>query len=216
MFPRRSARVLGKGGQRTVRVAYAVPVGTSVRLLERGKRVTRTIAAHLHGRRCPGLPVMRPHTNEKILCATIRFRPSPGPGGTREIQAVVTRHGIPLFQKKIASFHVPKPRLPSRTTAIRARRGHGSLLVAFSRSLGASRYSVSAKLSDGRELALDLAGGCSALRIARVPAKVAATVKIAGVRYDLAMGRSRSISIKAHKRSAGPSKKKWRPGRICS
>ena len=45
---------------------------------------------------------------------------------------------------------------------------------------------------------------------------VAATVKIAGVRYDLAMGRSRSISIKAHKRSAGHSKKKWRPGKICS
>ena len=214
--PTFGARVLGKGGQRTLRVAYAVPVGTSVRLLERGKRVTRTIAKHLRGRRCPGLPAMRPHTNEKILCATIRFSPAPGPGGTREIQAVVTRRGIPLFQKNVASFHVPKPTLPSRIKTLRARRGKNSLLIAFSRSLEASRYSVSAKLSDGRELAFDLAGGCRALRIARVPAKVAATVKIAGVRYDLAMGRSRSISIKAHKRSAGHSKKKWRPGKICS
>ena len=187
-----------------------------MRLLERGKRVTRTIAVHLHGRRCPGLPVMRPHTNEKILCATIRFRPSPGPGGTREIQAVVTRHGIPLFQKNIASFHVPKPTLPSPVKALRARRGRGSLTIAFSRSFGASRYSVSAKFSDGRELAFDLAGGCRALRIARVPAKVAATVKIAGVRYDLAMGRSRSISIKAHKRSAGRTKKKLRTGKVCT
>lgn len=214
--PTFGARVLGKGESRTLRVAYAVPVGTSVRLVERGKRVDRTIAADLHGRRCPGLPRMRPGTNEKILCATIRFRPSPGPGGRRAVQAVVTRRGMPLFQKSIASFHVPRPTLPSRVKKLRARRGRGFLLVGFAPSAGASRYAVSAKLSDGRELAFDLGGGCRALRIARVPAGVAATVKIAGVRYDLAVGRANTISIKANKRSVGRGAKKWRPGKICS
>jgi hypothetical protein len=214
--PTFGARVLAMGGLRTVRVAYAVPVGTSVRLVERAKGINHTIAAHLRGRRCPGLPRMRPGTNEKILCANVRFRPSSGPGGTREVQAVVTRGGIPLLQKNIASFHVPRPTLPSRVTALRVRRGRGFLVVAFARSLGASRYSVGAKLSDGRELAFDLGGGCRALRIARVPAGVAATVKIAGVRYDLATGRAGTISIKAYAPSAGRAGKKFRPGKVCN
>jgi hypothetical protein len=140
--------VLGNGDVRTVRIAYAVPAGTSVRLLERAKGINHTIAAHVRGRRCP--------------------------------------------------------------------EAAGNLAVAFSSSLGASRYSVSAKLSDGRELAFDLGGGCRALRIANVPAGVAAVVKIAGLRYDLAMGRPRTLSIKANARSIGRIGKKWPPGKVCS
>ena len=214
--PTFGARVLGKGGVRTLRVAYAVPVRTSVRLVERAKGINHTIAARLHGRRCPGLPTMRPGTNEKILCANIRFRLAHGAGGKRAVQAVVTRRGIPLLQKNIASFRAPRQTLPSRVGALRARRGRGFLVVAFSPSLGASRYSVSAKLSDGRELAFDLGGSCRALRIAEVPAGVAAAVKVVGVRYDLAMGRARTISIKANRQSAGRIGKKWRPGKICT
>jgi hypothetical protein len=215
--PTIGARVLAKRGRHTVQVAYATPPGTSLRLVERAKGINHTIAAHVRGRRCPGLPRMRPHTDEKILCAKVRFRPSQGPGGKREIQAVVTRGPIPLLQKNIASFRVPRLKRPSRVTALRARRSRGSLVVAFRRSRGASRYSVSAKLSDGRQLAFDLGGGCRALRIANVPVGDAAAVKIAGVRYDLVMGRARSVSIKANARSTGHSrKKKWRTGKVCT
>jgi hypothetical protein len=214
--PTLAARVLGKGGGRTVRVAYAVPVGATVRLLEHGKGVYHTIAARLHGRRCPGLPAHRPGTNEKILCANIRFRPAAGPGGTRHVQAVVTRGAIPLLQKNIASFRVPRLTLPARVGALRAQRGRGNLLIAFLPSREASRYSVSAKLSDGRELAFDLKGSCRALRIANVPATVAAKVKIAGVRFDLAMGRSRAISLKANARSTGSKSKKLRLSKACT
>jgi hypothetical protein len=212
----RAARVLGTGAARTVRVAYAVPVGTSVRLVERAKGMNHTIAPSLRGRRCSGLPVTRPGTNEKILCANIRFRPSPGPGGTRQVQAIVTRGGLPLLVKNIASFRAPRPALPSPVAALHAQRGKGLLVIQFSGSIGASRYSVSATLSDGRELAFDLAGGCRALRIANVPAAVAATVKIAGVRYDLETGRARAISIKANAGSAGHSSKKLRSGKVCT
>ena len=100
------------GGVRTLRVPYAVPVRTSVRLLERAKGINHTIAARLHGRRCPGLPVLRPGTNEKILCTNIRFSLSHGPGGKRAIKAVVTRRGIPLVQKSIASFRARAQHCP--------------------------------------------------------------------------------------------------------
>ena len=214
--PTFGARVLGKGGLRTLRVAYAVPVGASVRLLERAKGINHTIAAHLRGRKCAGLPTTRPGTNEKILCASIRFHPSQGPGGARAVQAVVTQRGIPLLQKNIASFRAPRQTVPTSVGTLRAKRGRGNLVVAFSRSLGASRYSVSAKLSDGRELAYDLGGSCRALRIASVPAGVAAAVKIVGVRHDLVMGRARTISIKANARSSVRVGGKWQPGKVCT
>jgi hypothetical protein len=214
--PTFGARVLGKGHLRTVRVAYAVPAGTSVRLVERAKGINHTLAARLRGRRCPGLPRMRPGTSERILCANVRFRPSRGPGGKREVQAIVTRGAVPVLQQDIASFRAPRQTLPSRVGALRARRGKGSLTVAFSPSVGASRYSLSVKLSDGRELAFDLGGACRALRVAHVPAGVGASVKIVGVRYDLAMGRSRVIAIKANARSTGHTSKKPRTGKVCS
>ena len=214
--PTFGARVFGKRGSRTVRVAYAVPVGTSVRLIEHAKGINHTIAMRLRGRRCLGLPARRPGTDEKILCTSLRFSPSPGPGGRRELQAVVTRKGIPILQKTIASFRVPRLTLPSRVAKLRAQRGKGNLVIAFSASAGASRYSVSAKLSDGRALAFDLGPSCRALRIANVPSTVAAAVKIAGVRFDLTAGRVRAISIKANRRTAGLPAKKLRLGKICN
>ena len=96
------------------------------------------------------------------------------------------------MQKNIASYRVARPALQSRVGALRVQRGKGNLLIAFSPSPGASRYSVSAKLSDGRELAFDL-GEKPALRIAGVPTGDAAVIRVVGVRYHLASGRERQV-----------------------
>lgn len=214
--PTFGARVLGKGAVRTVKIAYAVPPKSSVKLVEHAKDLNRILTRSLTGRRCHGLPRLRPGTNQRILCATVSFRPAAGPGAARHIQAVVTQRGIPLLQRNIASFRAPKPQLPSRVRLIRVQRNTGGLLVLFSKSSGASRYAVSAKLSDGRELAFDLRARCRALRIPSVGAGVAATIKVAGLRYDLAMGRARAVSLKAGARSAGSRSKKLRLGKVCS
>ena len=93
-------------------------------------------------------------------------------------------------------------------------------MVAFPRSRGASRYSVSAVMSDGRELAFDLASKCRAVRIANVPAGVAATVRVGGIRYDLRSGAQRSISIASDATTAGPKgklpRRLWKPRTACS
>lgn len=214
--PTLGARVVAKGASRTAKVAYSVPAGTKVELVERAKGINRILAAELRGRRCPGLPRVRPHTNQKILCAKVSFRPAAGPGGKRHVQAVVTRRGIPLLQKNIASFRAPKPHLPSRVKLIRVRRSNAGLVVLFSPSSGASRYAASAKLSDGRELAFELGGRCRALRIPNVPSGVSAKIKVAGIRYDLAMGRGRAVSLRADVQSAGSKSKKLRPGKVCT
>ena len=214
--PTVAARVVAKGGSRTLKVAYSVPAGAKVQLLEHAKGINRTLAAKLRGRRCHGLPRVRPGTNQKILCATVSFRPAAGAGGKRHVQAVVTRRGIPLLQKNIASFRAPKPHLPSRVKLIRVRRTGAGLVVSFSRSSGASRYAATARLSDGRQLAFEFGGRCRALRIPNVPSGVSATIKVAGIRYDLAMGRARAVSLRAGAKSAGSKSKKLRPGKVCT
>jgi hypothetical protein len=159
---------------------------------------------------------VRPGTGQKILCATLSFRLAPGRGGTRHVQAVVTQRGIPLLQRSVASFRAPKPQLPSRISLMRVQRSKGGLLVLFTPSSGASRYAGSAKLSDGRELAFDLGGRCRALRVANVPSGVGAAIKVAGVRYDLAVGRTRGVALKVNVRSAGSKSKKLRLGKVCT
>ena len=115
----------------------------------------------------------------------------------------------------------PRETLPSRPGALRARRANGFLVVAFPRSRGASRYSVSAVMSDGRELAFDLASKCQAVRIANVPADVAATVRVGGgAATTCDPGAQRSISIASDATTAGPKgklpKRLWRAPRTCS
>ena len=195
--PTLAAAVRAKGAFRTLEMAYAVPPGASVRLIERGKGVEHTLVRSVHGRRCKGAPVNRPGSDEKVLCFTLRFRPAAGPAGRRRIQALVSKGGVPLVQKDIASFRAAALTLPSRPRYLLARRIGGNLQVAFTASSGASGYLVSASLSDGRKLAYDLKSSCQAVRIKGVPTGVSAKVKIAGMRFDLAMGKSQAVSIKA-------------------
>jgi hypothetical protein len=214
--PTFGAHIKGKGSRRVVQVAYAVPVGARVKLVEHAKDVQHTIARNLLGQRCPGLPVMRPHTDERILCATVTFTPALGHTRKRAIEAVVSKGAIPVAQKTIASFKAPPLRLPSRIAVMRAQRSGGNLVISFARSSSASHYAVSAKLTDGRQLSFYLGATCHALKIKKVPAGVGADVKIAGVRYDLKMGHANTLAIKANAKTSGKKSKKLTKGKICS
>jgi hypothetical protein len=213
------ATVRRAGAARVLQVAYAVPRGTVVQLRERAKGVVRTLATRLQGRRCPSGPRTRPGSDQLLLCATVRFRPGRGPGGTRRIEATVTRGGRPVVQKPIASYTAPRETLPARPAPLRIRRSRGSLVVQFAPVTGASRYTAAVALSDGRELGLDVAGSCRAVRFADVPTTSAATVRVAGVRYDLAVGPRRAITLKAGALAAGKPtrpRSQWRPKEPCT
>ncbi len=83
---RRSGRAWSaRARSRTAQVAYAVPAGTIVRLVERGKGINHILTAkRVRGRRCHrASPGCAPAPDEKILCANVRFRPRAGPGGKR-------------------------------------------------------------------------------------------------------------------------------------
>ena len=172
---------------REVAFAYAVPTGAKVSLVERSRKgIGRTLVRSVRGKPCRGarpLPGGR-----KLLCVRKKFRVARGPGGDRTIQAVVTRGGIPLARRNVAKFRAPRQPVPARPGALTVRRTGGGLVVVFPRSRGASRYSVTAVLADGRRLGFDLAGSCRAVRIPKVAGGVGAAVKVAGVRYDVKPG----------------------------
>jgi hypothetical protein len=215
--PTLGARVRGKGTSRSVDLTYAIPVGASVQLVERGAGVTNVIAESVKGRSCQFGPKRRPGTDQAVRCAKVRFRPTRGPGGKRTISAVVSRDGVPLARQDVASYTAPKLRMPSRLGTMRARRSKGNLLVTFPRARGAESLNVSAELSDGRKLSYDLKAKCGGVRIAKVPLGVSAKVTVRGVRYDLAVGKQRSITIAKTKKTAGPkgSVPKRQAGKVC-
>ena len=99
---------------------------------------------------------------------------------------------------------------------MRVQRGSGDLVVSFARSSSASHYAVSAKLTDGRQLAYYIGGSCHSLKITKVPARVGGAIKIAGVRYDLKMGKAKAIAINPNARSAGKKSKKLKKGKVCT
>ena len=68
-------------------------------------------------------------------------------------------------------------------------------------------------LGDGRRLGFDLAGKCRAVRIPKVANGVAATVKVAGVRYDVKAGRYRTVKLAGGRNTAGPARRL--PKKIC-
>ena len=200
------------GGRQVFTMAYAAPRGATVSLVERGKGIARTLVAKLRG-----VPCKERHTlsgGRKLLCAQVKFRPARGPGGKRWVQAVVTRGGVPFARTNVASFRAPPQTLPSRPGALRAIRIGGALVVAFPSAKGASRYSVIAELSDGRRLGFDLGSKCRAVKIPSVPKDVSATVRVAGVRYDLSPGRYRTVQLRAGRTSTGPAG--LLPSKICT
>jgi len=196
---------------REAAVSYAVPAGATVSLVERGKGIARTLVRSVRGTRCRGAHALP--DGRQLKCARVKFTPSRGPGGTRTLEAVVTRGGIPLTRKTLVSFSVPRETAPSRPGVLKARRVGGALVVAFPASHGASRYTVTAILGDGRKLGFDLAGSCRAVKIPLVPLGDTATVKVAGVRYDLRTGAYRQIKLAGKSTTAGA--RGALPRRVC-
>lgn len=190
-----------RAGGREVAVQYAVPAGASVRVVERGKGVGGTLVRSLRGTRCRGAAKLP--DGRVLRCARVRFRPSAGPGGVRRIQAVVSRDGVPITRKDLATFRVAREALPSKLGTLRARRVGRDVVIAFGASRGASRLTATAVLADGRKLGFDLAASCRAVRIPSVDRGDAVRFKVTGVRYDLRTGAYRSLTLAKNRKAAG-------------
>jgi hypothetical protein len=90
----------------------------------------------------------------KGSAGTLRFTPAPGPGGTREVIALVAQKGIPRKELTVARYVAPSPPKPKRPKVTLKRSGTSKLVVSWPKDPVARGWVVRAKLSDGRVLVL--------------------------------------------------------------
>ena len=204
--------VHGPKGKLALGMSYALPAGATMAIVERGPKVEHTLAAKVAGKSCPG--PNRPG-GQKLLCFTKTFTPSFGPAGTREILAVVSRDGVPLSTTRVATFKAPKPATPTKPARLRLERRSSTVVVAFDRSLNASSHTLSFSLSTGKMFGVQPSKlSCRTVLITGVPKGVAVSVRVAGVRRDLEVGRYATATLVKNKSRAGNRAKL--PKRTCA
>jgi len=200
-----------RGGRRVLTMAYAVPPGATMTVVERGDGVQRTIAAGVRGRSCPA--DREAPGRDGRLCATVRFTPALGPSGRRTIEGIVTRDGIPLETIEIARYRAPAPRRPSRPGSLRMVRKQNTVQVAWSRSRGAASYAVGVAMTDGRRLSFVLGRRCRGLQIAGVQRAIGVSIRVTGLREDIESGPAARARLRPGRARAGA--KGAVPKRLC-
>lgn len=193
---------LGRG-RRVVNVAFDIPAGTVLRLEEAGPDTQQTLSAHVKGSRCHKAVAQIPQVATRVVCASVRFTPARGSGGRRRILAVVTRRGLPVLRKVIATYRAPAWAKPARPRRIGAARRGRSITVSWTRAAGASRYSVTLVGSDGTSSGFDVAGRCRAVRFGRVDPAAQLTAVVRGVRSDQVAGPEGLVRLRAGGRTSG-------------
>lgn len=130
--PRIRATVGGRGRARTLDYTASTVSGQSIQLFERGGSTTQQLATVTDAR------------------GRIRFRPAPGPAGTRSIVAVVQRDGVPRKEMTVASYRAPGPQKPARTQRVTITRTSSRAVATWTSARGARTWRVVATASDGR------------------------------------------------------------------
>ena len=174
--PRVRARVTGRGRARAV--AYDVrPVdGQSVLLFEKGRDTMRRIgeARGTKGR--------------------IRFTPSDGSGGRRQIVAEVRSFGSPRARLVAGTYTAPPPVRPAAVRRLRAT-ARGSRVCATWRSArGAAQYAATFRLSDGRKQLVLTRGGRAC--VSHVIGPVTGRVAVRGVSARGRRGNETGVLLK--------------------
>jgi hypothetical protein len=187
------------GGLDRISAAYTLPAGAKLSFVEKGNGVQRTLVDGVKGKTCPGAKASP--DGRSVLCKTVDFRPASGPGGKRQIIAVVERDGLPLSQKVVATFAAPKQQLPATPSHFRMVRFSQWVVAAWNRKGDADQYSVSVRTGNGRQYGKMISGKCSAIALP-IRSGEAVSVSVAGVREDLAVGaRNRGALSATAKRS---------------
>ena len=154
------ATVTGKGLRRTLRYRIAAPPKTTVHFFEqRAKGVFAQVGAtrRAHGK--------------------LSFRPAPGPGGLREIVALVQGPNVSPERFLVAHYVAPKPVRPGRAKAVIRREGR-LFVIHIPRVSGAESYVVKISTSDGRRFLRAFGSVPKNIEIARVGGKDRVTVVV--------------------------------------
>lgn len=111
---------------------------------------------------------------------TTAFRPAFGPGGRRELVAVVMQDGRVRREMTVGSYVVAAPPRPDRVRRVRIRRDGQRVSVSWAKARHAGSYEVVVALPDGRTQAQIVRGRSLTIRGLKVPGVI--RVRVRGLR----------------------------------
>ena len=114
---------------------------------------------------------------------------------------MVSSYGKPRASLTVGSYVAPAPVKPSTPPHLRGRRSGTKLVVTWGAARNATRYEVTAALSDGRRIALRQTP--RKLTIPAFATKAHATVTVVGLKADDTRGRTARVTISAVKAKKG-------------
>ena len=126
-----SATVSGHGPTRTLSYRVTARAGQVVRFAERGGQVFH-ILGQAHGTR-----------------GKLKFTPTLGPGGHRQILALITLSGGPRPDIVVGGYTAPAPAKAGKPAPVRFARSHDALRISWGAAANANEYLVTVSLSDG-------------------------------------------------------------------
>jgi hypothetical protein len=132
--PSVSARVTGSGLSRAVRYHVKTSANVEVTFAERAGRLLHVIG-RARGR-----------------SGTIHFRPAFGPAGRRQLIAQITNTGLPLRDRTLGSFFVPRVPRPGHAAGLRVAAGRRAFTFTFRPPVHATRVLIRIVATDGRHL----------------------------------------------------------------
>ncbi len=137
-----------------------------------------------------------------MACGQLKFTPGLGKAGRREIVAVIEQDGQPRDEKVVATYVAPKDR------ALPARRGSSARVAgrlvgagALGRRPGATGYTASATLSDGRKLSFAPKSVKAGIRIKGVGRDTTVRIALRALRLDGVAGKTSRLKVKATRRA---------------
>jgi hypothetical protein len=174
--PRATAKVGGKARARTLTYAVSTGEGLRTTFVETGPMGSRRLGV------------------AKGAKGTIRFAPAPGPAGSRRIEAIVERGGVPELRTTVASYRAPAVARPGRVRGLKLRRTRHGLTARWRPAANARRYAVRIDLPDGRRLLRVVRP--ARLRLTGIPGRGTVTVRVAARHERGKAGRTARASVR--------------------
>lgn len=199
--PSAVGQVIGTGSDRALQYAVETDPNLAVTFWERGQSYEQQLGTASGSTCMQNAPIQGPRpanafmAHPKITCGVIPFSPAPGPGGTRQIVAVVTENGEPVNEFNVTTYKTTGAVLPASPTNLQITRNGSDVTITWSPSAGAYDYDVDVNLSDGSKV-LDIQGSRDRRVVVHgIPPKLGVNVTVAGLESDDVQGPAVSASL---------------------
>ncbi|HMM49171.1 MAG TPA: hypothetical protein PKE32_06120, partial [Miltoncostaeaceae bacterium] len=143
----------------------------------------------------------------------LRFTPGPGPGGRRDIVALVSQNGLVRSERTVARFSAPPPARVGRARGLRVRRAGRSLVATWRPGAGLAAQRVQVALADGRVIVRALGPRTGRITVAGVRRADRVRVSVIGQARDGRLGAPAQRGVRVRGSVGGDARRVARRGR---